>query len=285
MFAGRREGFDFRGVTPRLLRDEARDTPEGEAQNILPGTRCRQVNVDRCLHLDDARGDFDEAQAQRVELGDAPYRTFRHRCAQTPHEPIGARVQEQPQLVGRSLRARGAVGRQMRLPGFDVIFGVAAPTINILVERAGVARLEIGDDEARVGPLRASLDAGDDALDAAPTCGSVVELLEATYLVVSRRGLEARFHAGFEALDVATQCRGRRDAEDVIEPVGATKVENLGSAIMTVAAQHDLRFRPMGADGAQQATQKGFDFLAAGSFGGRSTAVMKRPWPSNTTIG
>ena len=37
---------------------------------------------------------------------------------------------------------------------------------------------------------------------------------------------------------------------------------------MTVAAQHDLRVRPMGTDGAQQATQEGFDLLAAGSFGG-----------------
>jgi hypothetical protein len=37
---------------------------------------------------------------------------------------------------------------------------------------------------------------------------------------------------------------------------------------MTVAAQHDLRFRPMGADGAQQAAQEGFDLPAAGSFGG-----------------
>ncbi len=37
---------------------------------------------------------------------------------------------------------------------------------------------------------------------------------------------------------------------------------------MTVAAQHDLGFRPMGADGAQQAAQEGFDLFAAGPFGG-----------------
>jgi hypothetical protein len=42
-----------------------------------------------------------------------------------------------------------------------VVFGLAAPAIDILVERAGVALLEIGDDEACVGTLRASLDAGD----------------------------------------------------------------------------------------------------------------------------
>src|SRR5260370_40474077 len=118
---------------------------------------------------------------------------------------------------------------------------------------AGVALLEIGDDEACVGPFRASLDAGDDALDAAPARGSVVELAEAARLALFRRGLVARLHAGFEVPDVATQGRGRRDAEDIVEPVGATKVENLGRAIVTVAAQHYLRLRPVGADGAQQA--------------------------------
>src|SRR5208283_3010968 len=64
----------------------------------------------------------------------------------------------------------------MRLPGFDVIFRLAAPAIIIFVEPAGVALHQIGDDEACVGPLRAGLDAGDDALDAAPARGPVVKL-------------------------------------------------------------------------------------------------------------
>src|SRR5271166_5098674 len=156
----------------------------------------------------------------------------------------------------------------MRLPGFDVVFGMAAPAIDILVERASVAFVQIGDDEARVGPFRANFDAGDDALDAAPTRGPVIELAEAARLALLRRGLVARLHAGFEVSDVATQGRGRRDAEDIIEPVGATKVENLRRAIVTVAAPHYLRVRPVGADGAQQATQESLDLLAAGPFGG-----------------
>src|SRR5208282_61277 len=156
----------------------------------------------------------------------------------------------------------------MRLPRLDVIFGLAAPTINILVEHSGVALLEIGDDEACVGAFRASLDASDDALDAAPTRGAIIKLLEAARLALVRRRLVACSHAGFEVADVATQSRGRRDAEDIIESVGATKVENLGSAIMAVAAQRDLRPWPVGADGAQQAAQESFDLLAAGPLGG-----------------
>ena len=157
-------------------------------QNILGGARRRQMNPDHRLHLDDAGGDLDEPQAQRVELRDAPRRAPGHRHAQTPHEPVGAGVQEQPELVGRGLRARGAVGRQMRLPRFDVIFGVAAPAIDILVEDTGVACFQIGGDEASVGPFRAGFDACDDPFDAAPAFGAVVELLEAAELVLLRRG-------------------------------------------------------------------------------------------------
>src|ERR1035437_5821968 len=156
----------------------------------------------------------------------------------------------------------------MRLPGFDVIFGLAAPAVDILIEHAGIALLEIGDDEACVGPFRANLDAGDDALDAAPALGPVIKLLEAAHLAILRRGLVARLRAGLKVLDMPTQCRGRRNAQDIIETVGATPVENLGTTIMTVAAQQYLGFRPVGADGAQQAAQEAAYFLATGPFGG-----------------
>jgi len=67
----------------------------------------------------------------------------------------------------------------MRLPRLDVIFGLAAPAVDILVKDAGVARFQIGDDEARVWPFRADFDARDDPLNAAPARSSVEELLEA----------------------------------------------------------------------------------------------------------
>src|SRR5271169_5747621 len=156
-----------------------------------------------------------------------------------------------------------------------MIFGLAAPAIDILVERAGAAFAQIGDDKARVGPLRANFDAGDDPLDAAPALGAVEELLEAAELAVPRRGLESRLRVGFETLDMAAQRRGRRDAEDVIEAARPTPVENLGTAIMAVGAQQDLGVRPIGADRAQQATQEGLDLFAAGPLGGTKDSSDK----------
>jgi hypothetical protein len=63
---------------------------------------------------------------------------------------------------------------------------------------------------------------------------AVEELHETTKLAISRRGLESRLRAGFETFDMAAQCRGWRDAEDVIEAIGATPIENLGTAIVAV---------------------------------------------------
>ncbi len=108
------------------------------------------MNPDHRFHFHNACRDLDEPQAQGVKLRDAPYRAFWYGHAQAPHEPISSGVQEQSQLVRSHFRARRAISRQMRLPGFDMIFGFAAPAIDMLIKRAGIARRQIGDDEAGV---------------------------------------------------------------------------------------------------------------------------------------
>ena len=60
----------FGALEPRLSGDEARYASESEAQDSLAGARRRQMDADHGFHLDDAGGDLDEAQAQRIELGD-----------------------------------------------------------------------------------------------------------------------------------------------------------------------------------------------------------------------
>ena len=115
-----------------------------------------------------------------------------------------------------------------------MVFSLAAPAIEILVEPASVAFAQIGDDEAGVRSFRARFDAGDDPLDPAPALRAIEKFLETTKLTVPRRRLETRLRAGFETFDMAAQCRGWRDAEDVVEAARATPIENLGAAIMAV---------------------------------------------------
>ena len=148
-----------------------------------------------------------------------------------------------------------------------MVFRLTAPTIDLLVKPAGRALFEIGDDKAGVSALVADFDAGDDPLDPAPAFGTVVEGLEAARLAITWCSVEARFGAGFEIGDMAAQRRCRRDTQDEVVPARPAPVDDLGAAIVAVAAQQDLRSGPVGADRPQQAAQKSSDFLALGAFG------------------
>ena len=222
------------------------------------------------FHLDHPRGDLDEAQSQGVELRDGKTRALRHRGAQAPHQPVGAGMQEQPELVGGRACAGRAVGGEMRLPGLDVVLGRAAPAVDILVERLGLSAGEVGDDEAAIGPLGADLDPGDDALDAAPTGGPVNELLEPADLARFRRRFEASRRAGLQVRDMLAQGRGGCQAEDEVDVVGAAPVNDQRTAVMSVGSDQDAGVRPV----AQS--------RARGGAGERGSQPHSAAWPVAT---
>src|SRR3954452_2484294 len=99
----------------------------------------------------------------------------------------------------------------MGLPGLDVVLGLATGAVDVLVSRAAAHTIETGDDEAGVDALRSGLDAGDDALDAVPACGAIVEFLEPAQLLAASLG-SALDRAGLQRGDVLAQRGGRRDA-------------------------------------------------------------------------
>src|SRR5437588_7054287 len=78
--------------------------------------------------------------------------------------------------------AGGAVGGEMVLPRLDVVLRLTARAIEPLIELLGAAALQVGDDKAGIGSLGAGLDPRDDALDAAPAAGGIVELRKAPHL-------------------------------------------------------------------------------------------------------
>ena len=89
-----------------------------------------------------------------------------------------------------------------------MVFRLAAPAVEVLVEGTAVAVAEVGDDETGIGAVAAGLDARDDAADPAPAAGGVEELLEATDLLSGRIGLETS-RGAFQTADVALQRAGR----------------------------------------------------------------------------
>src|SRR3954469_13524994 len=102
-------------------------------------------------------------------------------------------------------------GRQ-GLP-LDVVLRGAAPAVELFIKHTRVACGQARDDEAGGCSVGAGLDARDSAPDPAPAGGAVVELRVTARLARVRGGDIARHRAGFQALDMPAQGRGRRNAE------------------------------------------------------------------------
>src|SRR5262245_49848263 len=95
-------------------------------------------------------------------------------------EPVGAHVQEEPELVGLPARAGGLVGSRKALHVLDQVLGGSACAEHLLVERLA-ATGDAGDDEARVRAEAGGLDAGNELALAAPFATLIGQLMEATY--------------------------------------------------------------------------------------------------------
>src|SRR5438477_9994156 len=90
------------------------------------------------------------------------------------HEPIGGSVQNQAELVGLWIAARGPVRSELRLVPLDKVLRLAAGAANGLVEML-CRTLERGDDVTDVETFGCRLDAGDNAALSAPTSGGVAQ--------------------------------------------------------------------------------------------------------------
>ena len=143
---------------PRRLDDQARHAGQGEGEHGLIRCRPRQMQADLALQHLDADSQLDQTQAQRVELRHPPGRPFRHGGAQRPHQPVGAGMQEQPHLIGGRAAAGRAVGGEVGLERLDVVLGLSAGAVDVLVDGAARDTGEAGDDEACIDTLWPGLD-------------------------------------------------------------------------------------------------------------------------------
>ncbi len=80
---------------------------------------CRERQLDVRSQLLDAHGDLDKQGADGREGRAAPARFFRRRRAQGMQQPVGALVQEEPELVGLPAMTRGLVGARVELQILD----------------------------------------------------------------------------------------------------------------------------------------------------------------------
>ena len=263
-----RVGVEENGLARRLphrswatRRDRARHRREHGGLRVAG----REGELDPALQLLDADGNLHERAPDGLEGGAAPARALRCRTAQRMQQPVGAHVQEEPELVGLPARAGGLVGSRPALHVLDQVLGVAARAEHLLVERLA-APFEVGDDEAHVSAHGRRLDACDELARPAPLAGPVGQLMEAAH-----RRLPLR------APHVALGAPGCRDlqqlgvdgkADDVVAAHGFQQRQRGLAAIVAVAPHQDLDVRPMLADADDDVAQDLGYLLARGALAG-----------------
>ncbi len=100
--------------------------------------------------FDDAGGDLDQTQPQCRKLGACQIAGSWDRVADCEHQPIGARVQDEPHLIGNWRPARCAIGGKLRFVQLDQVLGLTTRAIEAVIKPFRRAMREIGDNEADV---------------------------------------------------------------------------------------------------------------------------------------
>ena len=127
--------------------------------------------------------------------------------------------------------------------------------------------------------VRPGLYARNNPFHPAPARGAVIKFLVAAHLGRLGTRIEAGLGAFLQGFNMAAQGCGWRGAQDEIEAVGPAEIDDLGAAIMAVAADQDLRGGPIGPDGAEQAAQERADFHATGTLGRTQHGGYEPPVP------
>jgi hypothetical protein len=109
-----------------------------------------------------------------------------------------------------------ALGHEVRsaagwvFPGLDVIFRLAAPAVEVLVEGTAAAVAEGGDDEAGIGAVAAGLSRATMRRTRLQACAASKKLLESADLASARIGLETSMVLASRAPSMCWSGRGRR---------------------------------------------------------------------------
>ena len=167
------------------------------------------------------------------------------RITHREHQPVGTGVQYEAYLVGERRPATGAVGGQLGLVQLDQVLGLAAGTVQGVVEPLGAATREVGDHVANVQPLRGGLDARRHAsLRSARTwrrSGSRCSGARSPPRPSARRTRTSSAASSTRAVKHGVA----RQAEDIVDAVGLAPSHHFGTAVMAIAPDGQLRARPV----------------------------------------
>ncbi len=109
-----------------------------------------ECDADTAGGFADAGTDLEEPYAQGGELGLGQSMGPRDGVADGEHQPVGGGVQDQAHLVGQRRAARGPVAFELSLLHLDQVLGLAAGTVDHVIDVLGRSLRQVGDDETGV---------------------------------------------------------------------------------------------------------------------------------------
>lgn len=149
----------------------------GREEHVLQGMLRRQQQPDSTGVAQHRSADLQQLGSDRGRAGMLQLGVLQGQAPEIDHQRVGQGSQQQAQLVGREQPAARPAAEQIKLRFLDAVFGLAARAIQLLVQRRSVA-LQTGDHEARIGPKRTMLQAGDHAALALPVARGVLQLAD-----------------------------------------------------------------------------------------------------------
>jgi hypothetical protein len=172
------------------------------------------------------------------------------------HQPISGGVENEADLIGGGRTTAGATGGELCLMQLDQVFGLAARTIQTVVDPHGRADIEARDDEADVEAEPRRLNTGDGSRFAIPGLGLVARLGIAAQ---NRQVLDgaSRADVAGDFVDFSGERLGIGQTEDVVDAIVLVPTHRLRPSIVPVATEHNSRLVPSCADVTYQAAQIG----------------------------
>src|SRR4029077_11259948 len=165
------------------------------------------------------------------------------------------RMQDQPELIGLWIPTRGPVRGELSLVPLDEVLGLAAATVDALVEMLCRA-LERGDDVADIETLLRGFDARGDAALPIPALGAVTQHGKGAQLCRGTCGtLDAQHIGGF--LGHGFEYRVAAKAKNVVDALLFAPFHRFDPAIMAVAAHQNVDLGPVAADAPDHVLEDG----------------------------
>src|ERR1019366_1832366 len=204
---------------------------------------CWQPDADASAAFDDARGEFDQAQTQRVKFYPRPRRSLGRSSPESVQQPIGGGVQDQAHLVGPRVATWGAIGSELSVMQLDEVLRLTAPAVDGLVEVFGRST-QRSDDVANVEAEHRRLNPSDHAALSPPALGAIVQPLPgAPLLGTSYRTSHTQFIGVWP--HHVMEHRVAAEPEDVVDAIGFAPRHCFQPAVVAVATDEDAHPGPM----------------------------------------